>query len=619
MLKCQIAGHFRPHLQVTAWLLDDGSQIRPLSPKSFMSFNSFAAISAFAADSTFTSSASTSGAGPAAPGSSLSIASQETMPRMVAVNDQLVIGEVQQQDSFRTFRCEVRNLLTGHTLLSLTSGKLIVTESAGQIPPNVISTRPSMPIPAVIHQPMLLLCAASANPNPTYSWSSSADDTSKSVVDSDLMPSFLSTATFESTNNNLLPLPIAGLLLIRNVSALVTNRLICKVNNSHGSDRVEYELDVREPLRVRMQVSSGRSAMDHAQQVQFKCDLGSGRPIQSLVWLRNGLPLNHSTNDWKTVTNVESSFQESGSVVSSAPNKWKLSADGSEMNIARFERSDSGCYQCVVRGGFLSTHSGSSSMYNSASSLYDFSWNPVVHSSDSVQVSACVRLAEKQPQLKVKFESQLLSVGERLSLKCVASGNPLPTVTWTVYDQALPENHRIQYGDYVSLTGDVVSYVNISAVSPTDGGLYTCSASNSAGRAVHSAIVRVQGLPAIRPMRNRSLLAGATLYQHCPLSGHPLQFVRWSHLIDASALSAESTATSTGGSASFEPLSSNGPRHRVYENGTLVLRNLNREMDAGWYVCEATGQGQTVREQMHLTVLCKFPFSFYRFVTFCFK
>jgi hypothetical protein len=534
---------------------------------------------------------------------------------MIALNDQLLITEVQQQDSFRTFRCEVRNTLTGHTLISLTSGKLIVTESAGQLPPNIISTRPTAPIPAVIHQPLLLLCAATANPNPNYLWSP-VGDTSK-APQSESMPFLSSGLDLADASHNLFRLPVAGLLLVRNVTLLPSARLACSANNSLGTDRVEFELDIREPLRVRMQVTSGRSAMDHAQQVQFRCQVSSGRPVQSVVWLRNGLPLNHSTNDWLTLQSGEQLFSNGElQSIGSGSNKWKMSADGRELNIARFERSDSACYQCVVRGGYLSGHSSPSSSSSSSSSnslytsgsIYDFNWMANVHSSDSLQASACVRLAEKSPQLKLKFESLLLSVSERLTLKCVASGNPLPTVTWSVYDQPLPENHRIQYGDYVSLTGDVVSYVNITSVSPTDGGLYSCSAANSAGRAVHSATVRVQGPPAIRPMRNRSLLAGATLYQHCPLSGHPLQFVRWSHLIDTSALSgsmSDVATTSSVSAASFEPLPSNGPRHRVHENGTLILRNLNRETDAGWYVCEATGQGQTVREQMHLTVLRK--------------
>ena len=54
--------------------------------------------------------------------------------------------------------------------------------------------------------------------------------------------------------------------------------------------------------------------------------------------------------------------------------------------------------------------------------------------------------------------------GDRLSLKCVASGSPLPTITWTLDGHSIPETHRIQYGDYVRWVNITYHSVHVSIV-----------------------------------------------------------------------------------------------------------------------------------------------------------
>ena len=48
-------------------------------------------------------------------------------------------------------------------------------------------------------------------------------------------------------------------------------------------------------------------------------------------------------------------------------------------------------------------------------------------------------------------------------------------------------------GQYVTVHGDVISHVNISHVTVEDGGEYTCTAENRAGRSWHSARLNVYG------------------------------------------------------------------------------------------------------------------------------
>jgi hypothetical protein len=65
-------------------------------------------------------------------------------------------------------------------------------------------------------------------------------------------------------------------------------------------------------------------------------------------------------------------------------------------------------------------------------------------------------MTDHKLKLKETFsrqEKHILRPGDRLSLKCVACGTPLPTITWNLDAFPIPETHRIQYGDYVRYVG----------------------------------------------------------------------------------------------------------------------------------------------------------------------
>ena len=53
-------------------------------------------------------------------------------------------------------------------------------------------------------------------------------------------------------------------------------------------------------------------------------------------------------------------------------------------------------------------------------------------------------------------------------------------------------------GQYVTVHGDVISHVNVSHVTVEDGGEYTCTAENRAGRSWHSARLNVYGKAFLR-------------------------------------------------------------------------------------------------------------------------
>lgn len=47
------------------------------------------------------------------------------------------------------------------------------------------------------------------------------------------------------------------------------------------------------------------------------------------------------------------------------------------------------------------------------------------------------------------------------------------------------------------------------------------------GSASHAARVNVYGLPYVRPMKKRPVVAGDTLIAHCPVAGYPIDSIVW--------------------------------------------------------------------------------------------
>lgn len=125
---------------------------------------------------------------------------------------------------------------------------------------------------------------------------------------------------------------------------------------------------------------------------------------------------------------------------------------------------------------------------------------------------------------------RLLDAGTAISLKCTATGTPLPQVTWTLDGNSLHEStSRLSVGDFVTKSSEVISFVNMTAITTEDGGVYSCTAANEISSASHSGRIDVRGDPTVRSMRERVAVDGAPLLLNCPFSGHPIDEVFWEH------------------------------------------------------------------------------------------
>lgn len=91
---------------------------------------------------------------------------------------------------------------------------------------------------------------------------------------------------------------------------------------------------------------------------------------------------------------------------------------------------------------------------------------------DSVQASGELALIDDPPSFISVFTiPEPLKPGKSLSIKCSATGTPLPQIVWTLDGVALADHGRIRVGDYVSSDGVVNSFVNITSLRTEDGGM----------------------------------------------------------------------------------------------------------------------------------------------------
>lgn len=199
---------------------------------------------------------------------------------------------------------------------------------------------------------------------------------------------------------------------------------------------------------------------------------------------------------------------------------------------------------------------------------------------------ALTALARKDEPVKLVHVFEVdhpLKPGHSLSLKCSATGLPLPQITWIRDDEFLYESGDLRIGDFVTNDGVVNSFVNISAVKVLDSGNYQCTASNDVSKVSYSKRINVFGNPYVRPMKNISVVAGKALRLNCPAVGHPIEWIKWYK----------------GGT----PLPHNH-RQIVFPNGTLVLKNVERSVDEDRYRCSAGNKlGSIASSDVYIRVL----------------
>ncbi|XP_043495204.1 Down syndrome cell adhesion molecule-like protein Dscam2 isoform X12 [Polistes fuscatus] len=299
----------------------------------------------------------------------------------------------------------------------------------------------------------------------------------------------------------------------------------CSASNPGGEASAEIRLIVTAPLHV--EVTPPLLSVHLGGNAEFKCEVGIHPQAgpHFITWYKDGR---------------------------------QLPGTGRQSELLRLNgigRDDRGMYQCIVRRS----------------------------EGDTAQASAELQLGDAPPVLLYSFIEQTLQPGPAVSLKCSAAGNPTPQVTWALDGFPLPTNGRFVIGQYVTVHGDVISHVNVSHVMVEDGGEYSCTAENRAGKVTHAARLNVYGLPYIRLIPKVTAVDGEQLRLKCPVAGYPIEEIKW------------------------ERANRELPDHlrqKVHPDGTLVITNVQKKTDAGVYTCWARNkQGHSARRSGDVAVI----------------
>ncbi|XP_058174792.1 cell adhesion molecule Dscam2 [Anopheles ziemanni] len=313
---------------------------------------------------------------------------------------------------------------------------------------------------------------------------------------------------------------VSGTLIIKDAVVDDSGKYLCVVNNSVGGESVETVLTVTAPLAAKIEPRT--QTVDFGRPAVFTCKF-SGNPIKTVSWTKDGKSLGHSD----AVLRIES-----------------------------VKKEDKGMYQCFIR-----------------------------NDQESAQASAELKLGGRfdPPIIREAFPEETRHPGPSVFLKCVAGGNPTPEISWELDGKKITNSERYQVGQYVTVNGDVVSHLNITSIHSNDGGLYKCMASSKVGVAEHSAKLNVYGLPYVRTMEKKAIVAGETLIVTCPVAGYPIESIVWER--DNRQL----------------PINR---KQKVFPNGTLIIENVERNSDQATYTCVAkNSEGYTARGTLEVQVM----------------
>ena len=267
---------------------------------------------------------------------------------------------------------------------------------------------------------------------------------------------------------------------------------VCHASNSAGTDSLRTVLFVKGEERTdigskpHVTISPVNYEAKRGETVRFDCKV-TGSPIPDLQWSYSGgdLPV------------------ESRQV-------------GGLLILTRVTESEQGTYICTARN---------------------------IHGTTQSQARLTIESGRAIPTAKIEPERQTIVQGQSGQLKCITSGNPVPTISWQkIGSDLVPLRHKTS-GESLLIENAVIE----------DRGLYVCRADNREGSAQSSAIIEIERreIPAIeiypessqvvvrggryfsiyqllltQPLTNRSIHFSA-LFQCRVTTGVPLPTIEW--------------------------------------------------------------------------------------------
>lgn len=182
-------------------------------------------------------------------------------------------------------------------------------------------------------------------------------------------------------------------------------------------------------------------------------------------------------------------------VTSRVDKDGKSTETSSSLDLKNVDNSDAGKYQCVASNGYGTTYSQKSTI--------------------SVLVYPTF--------VKIPKNVTVLA-GQTVKWECAANGEPPPEMAWHKdggNDFPAARERRMQ----LRPNNDVFFIVNTT---PSDMGVYSCTAHNAAGTVIANASLTVQEKPSfVKTMVDNEFSAGEHVVLQCLAKGNPKPTIKW--------------------------------------------------------------------------------------------
>ncbi|GCC29770.1 hypothetical protein chiPu_0008212 [Chiloscyllium punctatum] len=311
-------------------------------------------------------------------------------------------------------------------------------------------------------------------------------------------------------------------LIISQTQVSDTGRYQCVATNEAGSQQREFNVIVQVSPTIRSTGPSEQTVVVH-KTINLQC-VANGIPYPTITWLKDGRPIN------------------------TAGGNIKLESAGRMLQIVNALLEDAGQYSCVA------TNSAGEAQQHIR--LY-------VHEPPSIEDEGLTL-------------NETVIVRNPVELKCKASGNPIPAVTWYKDNQPIS----------TSMAASILNrgqLLQIASAQVADRGMYKCAAVNLAGSAEIFYDLKVYVPPAIIGSNDMvTVVVNNPVRLECEASGIPVPSLMW--LKDGSPVSSFSDAI------------------QVQSRGRVLSITSAQISDTGKYTCVALNAAGEQQQHIDLRV-----------------
>ncbi|XP_036706923.1 immunoglobulin superfamily member 10 [Balaenoptera musculus] len=336
-----------------------------------------------------------------------------------------------------------------------------------------------------------------------------------------------------------------GTLFIRNIASSDRGTYECIATSSTGSERRVVILTVEERETIpRIEFASQKwTEVNLGDKLLLNCS-ATGEPKPKITWR---LPSKAVVNQWHRM----------GSRIHVYPN--------GSLFVGSVTEKDGGDYLCVARNKI---------------------------GDDLTLMHVSLRQKPAKIDHKQHFKKQVFH-GKDFQVDCMASGSPVPEISWSLPDGTMI-NNAMQADDSgpsarrVTLFDNGTLYFN--RVGMAEEGDYTCHAQNTLGKdemKVHLTVITAA--PRIRQgyKTNTRVKAGDTAVLDCEVTGEPKPKIFW--LLPSNDM-----------------ISFSKDRYTFHANGSLSVNRV-KLLDSGEYVCVARNPSGDDTKMYKLDVVSKPP------------